>query len=77
MELPRFKISSLYSIIMAVTGSEVEHGSVVPQQNEKGSQDLTFAQVESLSPEVPEEDVVTLKTWIVVLVSMPCHTVVQ
>jgi hypothetical protein len=63
---------------MAITESEVEHGPVIEQrQNENITQkdDSSLAQVESKIPsEVPTDDVVTPKTWLVVFVSLPCHT---
>jgi hypothetical protein len=78
VELRRFRSALSDHTIMAVIEDEVEHGPVIEQQNEKVMQDgLAYSQVESLSPEVPKEDVVTAKTWLVVMVNMPYHTVMQ
>ena len=61
---------------MGITESNVEHG-VLEQQNEKYNRgDMDVSEVERVSsPEIPAgvpvEDVVTPKTWLVVIVSLP------
>lgn len=60
---------------MAVTDSEVEQGAFMEQQQHEKitNDDMTAAHVESKPSDMPTDDVVTAKTWLVVFVSLLCY----